>query len=111
MVYWAASFSKADKGGQKVAKHYPILANKNDIMYSKALSCTASSFTVRNDLQDILEFVFSTIKIVAGYNYYGQKNYVYQATNSLYHLAHFCCRTLQQNWVYSFKLSKNSKAG
>ena len=67
--------------------------------------------TVRNDLQDILEFVFSTIKIVAGYNYYGQKNYVYQATNSLYHLAHFCCRTLQQNWVYSFKLSKNSKAG
>ena len=68
-------------------------------------------YTVRNDLQDILEFVFSTIKIVAGYNYYGQKNYVYQATNSLYHLAHFCCRTLQQNWVYSFKLSKNSKAG
>ena len=44
-------------------------------------------------------------------DYYGQKKYVYQATNSLYHLAHFCCRTLQQNWVYSFKLSKNSKAG
>ena len=48
MVYWAASFSKADKGGQKVAKHYPILANKNDIMYRKALTCTTSSFTGLN---------------------------------------------------------------
>ena len=41
----------------------------------------------------------------------GSKNYVYQATNILYHMSQFCCRTLQQNWVYSFKLSKNSKAG
>ena len=57
-----------------------------------------ATYTVRNHLQDILESVFSTIKIVAGYNYYGQKNDVYQATNILYHLIHFCCIKLQQNW-------------
>ena len=70
--------------------------------------------TVRNHLQDILEFVFSTINIVEYCSWLQllwSKNYVYQATNILYHMSQFCCRTLQQNWVYSFKLSKNSKAG
>ena len=73
-----------------------------------------TSYTVRNDLQDILEFVFSTINIVEYCSWLQllwSKNYVYQATNILYHLPRFFCRTLQQNWVDSLKLSKNSKAG
>ena len=80
----------------------------------RAFAGFVPAYTVRNDLQDILEFVFSTINIVEYCSWLQllwSKNYVYQATNILYHLPRFFCRTLQQNWVDSLKLSKNSKAG
>ena len=56
--------------------------------------------TVRNHLQDILEFVFSPIKLhkeCSWLQLVWSKNDVYLATNILYHLIHFFCIKLQQN--------------